>query len=368
MNDPFIKQIEFIFRKSLIALFKKLFHRNKPFQATIDFNKCKFLFIRQDRIGDVLVSTPIFHTIKKYYPNAIIDVLLSKNNHFALESDPLIRNKWIYEKKIFSTFLLFRNIRKEKYDYAVDLMDNISATSTLFCLCAGAKWNIGLEKENKFAYDINVPMLSKKDTHIITRIAQLLIPFGIEPRNEKLEVRYFISKESERFVKDFLNQTNPMCQPLIGINISAGSEARFWGIDNFIKVIKHIEKNYPSYKIIILYKPSDEKYAKLLDVSTQVIISSITNKFDQYAAFISKLSFLLTPDTSAVHLASAFKISAVVLYVQSNKNLRIWEPHNTDYEAIITDVDDLSTIKVESVVGALDRLIDRKLLTNYKNV
>lgn len=92
-----------------------------------------------------------------------------------------------------------------------------------------------------------------------------------------------------------------------------------------------------------------------------MILSPVTKTFDQFAAFIKRLSFLISPDTSAIHLASAFFIPSVVLYVQSDKALRIWEPYKTDYEVVVTDVDDLSNIQVADVEAAFEKLIGRQL-------
>jgi len=45
-----------------------------------------------------------------------------------------------------------------------------------------------------------------------------------------------------------------------------------------------------------------------------------------------------------VHLAAAFGVSAVCMFVQSDKNLRIWDAYKSTAENLVTDVDDLSTI------------------------
>jgi ADP-heptose:LPS heptosyltransferase len=97
----------------------------------------------------------------------------------------------------------------------------------------------------------------------------------------------------------------------------------------------------------------------IAESNSSVVLSPVTQKYDLFASLVKRLSFLITPDTSAVHLASAFKICAVVLYVQSNKDLRIWEPYGTDYETIVTDTDDLSSISVENVESALKNIIER---------
>lgn len=340
--------------------------RNLP-SNTIDFNSSKILFIRQDRIGDVLVSTPIFASVKAHYPSAIIDVLLSENNHFVLINDPLIRKRWIYQKKISEAISLVKSIREEKYDFVVDMMDNPSVTSTILCLLSGARWNVGIAKDNNYVYDIKVPMLSRRETHIVDRIAQLLTPFHIDPKDENFYIRYFTLPESDAFVEEVLS-ANQLCKhPLIGINISAGGKARFWGIENYRALLSFITERYPELCPILLYQPSDkEEAAKIVEDNKNVILSPITKTFDQFAAFIKRLSFLVSPDTSAIHLASAFNIPSVVLYVQSDKALRIWEPYGTDYEVVVTDVDDLSTIPVTDVQATLKKLIDRYRIKNIE--
>jgi ADP-heptose:LPS heptosyltransferase len=360
MSDPVRKRVELWFRRLLIRLLGRIFQRNKPLQNNNDFNACKFLFIRQDRIGDVLISTPLFEVLKKHYPGAILDVLLSENNYFVLENDPLIHKRWMYKKNIGSIFSLVRALRNECYDFVIDLMDNPSTTSTVLCLLINAKWNIGIEKDNQFVYDIVVPMLSRQETHIINRISQLLVPFQIDPSAEIFAVRYFTSFESEKFVNSFLRQNKLFSHPIIGVNISAGNKARFWGVENFMELLDHLRNMYPEYKSLLLYQPSDKRQAEMIvEFNQSVVLSPITSSFDQFAAFVKRLSFLITPDTAAVHLASAFKVGTVVLYVQSNKALRIWEPYGTDCECIVTDVDDISMIPVAQVQDAFGKLIRR---------
>ena len=98
-------------------------------------------------IGDVLISTPLFDILKKKYPQAQIDVLLSPKNHFVLQNDPLIRKRWIYNKHFLQTISLIRGVRKEKYDFAVDLMENpICYVPSISVPSSGAKETIWLEK------------------------------------------------------------------------------------------------------------------------------------------------------------------------------------------------------------------------------
>jgi ADP-heptose:LPS heptosyltransferase len=357
MNDPLLKRIEIRFRLLLMRALGTFVGRDPAaFPSGFDFNRSKILFVRQDMIGDVLVSTPLFSLLKERYPHAIVDVLLSTKNHFVLQRSPYIRRRWVYTKGIVRTIFLLREIRRERYDVLVDLMDNPSATSTSFCLLAGARWNIGLEKENDFAYNIRVPMLSRRDSHIVKRIARLLTPFGIDVDHQPLTVRYDVADESRKFAEEFLRSREIRKGAAIGVNISAGTDVRFWGIDHFRNLSDRISLEFPSHPVVILYKPEDRLRAESIALSDgPAILAPVTRTFDQFGALISMMGLLVTPDTSAVHLAAAFGIPVVAMYVQSDKSLRIWEPYGSEYEAIVTDVDDLSTISVDRVMVGVRR-------------
>ncbi|MGB2867164.1 MAG: glycosyltransferase family 9 protein [Bacteroidota bacterium] len=360
MGDPLVKRIEIGFRRWLVRVLRFLFTRPRRPVENIDFNRSKFLFVRQDMIGDVLVSTPLLAALHDRYPGARIDALLSNKNHFVLERDPAVTKRWVYKKNLSSAVSILRNIRRERYDFIIDLMDNPSATSTVVCLLAGARWNVGIEKENDYAYDIVVPMLSRRDTHIIDRIAQLLTPFRISPSDHIFAIRYVTSPDSDRFAEGFIKTKLPSGRPIVGLNISAGSEVRYWGTRNFSDFISWVTSSHPECIILILHKPSDRDKAQAIhDLAPSAVVSPDTTSFDQFAALIRRLAMLLTPDTSAVHLASAFNVPVVVLYVQSDKSLRIWEPYGTEYEILVTEKDDLSTIPASDVTTAFERLYER---------
>jgi hypothetical protein len=48
-----------------------------------------------------------------------------------------------------------------------------------------------------------------------------------------------------------------------------------------------------------------------------------------------------------------------VLYVQTDKTLRNWEPYGTDFEAVISDLNGLSKIQLKDVQNGLSKLIKR---------
>ena len=353
-----LKSIEIGFRRFLLRVLGLLIKRDRPLPHDLDFGTKKYLFVRQDRIGDVLVSTPLIHALKQQYPSAVVDFLLSSNNHFVLENEPLVRKRWVYRKNLSSGIEVLRAIRRERYDFVIDLMDNPSATSTVFCLMAGGQWNVGLSKANAYAYDIVVPLLSRKDTHIVDRLAELLTVFEIPPRSTELKIWYRVKEESHSAALQFLSDQSLKPKEVLGLNISPGRGTRFWGVENYQKLLRWLCDTYPALPILVLSQPADREVAEsIVRPFAQVCLSGVTETFDQFAALVEQLRILITPDTSAVHLAAAFSIPAVVLYVQSDKSLRIWEPYGSVSETLVTDVDDLKTISADEVIRAVSKLL-----------
>jgi ADP-heptose:LPS heptosyltransferase len=354
----FLKPLEISFRQFLLRSLELLVRRGRSLPAGMDFSKKKFLFVRQDRIGDVLVSTPLIHALKEKYPSATLDFLLSSNNHFVLQNEPLVRKRWIYRKTLAGAIEMLKSIRGEHYDFVIDLMDNPSATSTVLCALAGGKWNVGLSKENAYSYDVVVPLLSRKEYHIVDRLAMLLTVFGVDRTFVDLRIHYSVSEESEMFAERWFNEQEIKGQRVIGINISPGEGTRIRGVTNYQGLIRRLKEEYKRVRLVVLHQPSDITVAQtIVGPFTDVLLSPETETFDRFAAIVRRVWILVTPDTSAVHLAAAFSIPSVVLYVQSNKDLRIWEPYAALSESLVTDVDDLKTIPLDSVVKAIARLV-----------
>lgn len=355
----FLKPAELALRRFVLRILGVFVKRGRPLPPTADISTMKFLFVRQDRIGDVLVSTPLLHALKARYPLATIDFLLSTNNHFVLQNEPLVRKRWVYEKTFLSALTILRELRREQYDFVIDLMDNPSATSTIFCALAGGRWNVGLSKQNAYSYDIVVPLLSRKEKHIVDRLAMLLTVFRINPEELTLNIRYSVMEESKSAADRTFAQKGLDNRSVIGINISPGSGTRFWSTRNYQELIRWLRSEYPHRPILLLYQPSDRVVAEAIARPfPDLYVSPETRTFDHFAALVQRLWLLITPDTSAVHLAAAFSVPAVVLFVQSDKELRVWEPYGTLSRSVITDVDDLQTIPVAEVTGAVKSLVD----------
>jgi ADP-heptose:LPS heptosyltransferase len=222
-----------------------------------------------------------------------------------------------------------------------------------------------LAKANDYAYDVIVPLLSRRETHIVERLSELLRAFGIDPAGEEKKIRYYLSPKSSVKALRIVEELGLNGKQVVAVNISAGHDTRFWGVDQFRRLLQMLGKSYGDLNFLLLSKPEDQRRAHEIGIGHDAVaIAPVLESFDEFAAVIQRSSFLITPDTSAVHLAAAFGIPSVVLYVQSDKSLRIWDPYQTPTVSLVADVDDLKVISPEDVVQAFDRLISHPEVAN----
>lgn len=79
----------------------------------------KILIFRTDRIGDFLISTPIFSSLKRNFPNSKIDIVCSDLNYNYVKTFRFFNNSYLYPKLFFKKIIFF--FKLPSYDYILVL-------------------------------------------------------------------------------------------------------------------------------------------------------------------------------------------------------------------------------------------------------
>ncbi len=144
------------------------------------------LVIRWDRIGDMVLSTPVFQTLKAAYPEAAIDVLASSSNAPIVAEHPAVDEVIVWQgrtRSIWSRHSLkaLRDLREREYDLVVDLLIDWSVSTALLAALI-APHRTGFSDHGKGAcYTLRGPR-SDSRTHLLTNNARLLDSLGIDAR------------------------------------------------------------------------------------------------------------------------------------------------------------------------------------------
>lgn len=348
------KRIELISKK----IFNKLIFNGKS-PILIDSPKLifsgslKILILRQDRVGDLIISSSIIRILRNTLPDARIDILLSAKNYPAsLCISDFVNKIYIYSKEIKNLIVLIKTLRKNKYDLIIDLFDNASTTSSLFIKLVKAESSLGFAKENKNIYKYIVPLADKRKNHIIDRISMILLPFGVNPAKENFHPYYPTDKEKlEKATKEFGKKSGKI---LVAVNVAGSDRSKFIGKDSLRELISLCQKFLKEFELILFFTSDYLDHIENITKDMIVLKAPLFKDFDSYANYLAACDVIITTDTSAVHLASAFKKPCIALYKGLNEKSDMpWYPYKTKFLAIETKGKSISEIPAVKIFEAL---------------
>lgn len=342
-----LKPIEHKIKALFFALFKSLLKRRRLDFTALDGDELKkVLFLRPEKIGDMVISFPVFDGLKKRYPHIKISILASPKNLTIIKHDPRFDKIFLYRKNIWRDIMELLSIRRERFDVVVDMICDDSVTALFLSqLAASGKPRIGVGKiKFREYYDFNYDHRMDNAGHIIENTLKLLNALGIESGAISGYSPPFIDANSLKKAAQFMGRISKEIPALrqIGFNLSAGSPTRVWAERKSVELVQRILDHNEDCTVILFSMPADrhrgEKLVSRFHRRVHLIPEGL-NLMD-VSALISKLDVLITPDTSLVHIARSFRIPVVGLYSRFMKNFLLWRPYGQEIGAVVSNNDD----------------------------
>ena len=315
----------------------------------------KVLIIRLGKIGDIVVTSFVFEIIKTNYPQIDIYLLTSKSNKGVLEFNPRLK-KVYYSKNNVTLFWNLLKLRFFNFDLLLDFNDNQSTTSSIIFRLLHAKFKAAYNfKKYENIIDIKITPLRKNESHIIERTKDFLLQMGIQIDNFKVKPFFYLNPSLHTEIKKEKGEN----EKIVAINLSAGAKIRYWEKDKWVELIKLILNEYPAFKLLLLSTSKDESlrseiHSNLI-LTRYPVIKNLT--IQHFANYIQISDILITPDTSAVHIASALEIPTIAMYPNFDSNFVSWQPYKIPYRSIKSSVESVKQISVKEVFGAFLSLV-----------
>jgi ADP-heptose:LPS heptosyltransferase len=355
------KRIEVLSRRIFFGLIRWLLEReHKTSKEIKPEDMKKVLFLRYDKMGDMIISLPVFKALKEKYPNIHIAVMCSPRNKVVLKGDKNVDEIFVYRKRLFTDIRTVMEMRKRRFDCLVDLVFWKSVTSAILtAVIKGRGISIGVGKGTfKEFYDYIIPTERENKEHIIPKTMQVLEIFGIDPKSCDLYPHLSISEDDKLQAKAFLERIEG--SPIIGLNISAGQPNRLWSLEKFAKLVYFLKNENPKSSFVIIYSVKDKSRAIQLQsrLNSQAVLIPFNLSFQRVAAIIQNLDLLITPDTSLVPVAWSSGVSVVGLYSANLENFYFWRPLTPNSRTVISSsYYDIFDIEPEEVFKAANSLL-----------
>ena len=263
-------------------------------------------------IGDTLFNTPVFRSIKTYFPNKKLIVVLNPKNYKLFETNPYIDEILLYSGKTKHFFKILKQLQQIQPKLVLALHSN-DPQATPLAVLSGAKYIIKLPNDKNQFTKWHSNSIVKKDNkeHFIKTRLKFLNYLGIQENDCTMDL--FLKKE-------WIEELNILSKDtqFIGFQIGASTISRRWFNERWVELGKKLLNKYPNIKIILTGAPN-EKY--LTDeVEKGINDNRVLNMAGKFSlggavALISKLDLLITPDTGPLHIAIALKTPTIGLFV-----------------------------------------------------
>ena len=345
------------FKARLLKLLTK--KNNKP----LDLGKVKkVLVLKYDRIGDMLATTPIFRELKLAYPDIDISVIASNANQSVIRYNPYIKDIFINNKdNLISDLRTLFFLRKKRFDVCIELEHSVVYHAILRLRIINPKVVFSIHKDGRYGtrgselelYKFHT-LKNKKDNFGKIWL-QTLTFFGINPVSEKYDL--FLSKYEREKAQEFLSHFDKELK--IGVNLEGSFQEKQIQLKELRQICKGIHKGYQNIKIIILASPNQKQKIDhlLVELGLDFVIPSYFSILD-VSALIQQLDLIITPDTSIVHIASAFNKPIVTIHENNLDSYRLWGPTSTMNKTIFAksehglfdySVDDIVSSSLEMI-------------------
>lgn len=272
----------------------------------------KILILRFSSIGDIVLTTPIVRTLKVQLDDAEVHFCTKTAYATIVENNPYI-DKVITLKDSLNE--LIQELKKENYDFVVDLHNNLRTKIIKYRLGKKSGTFNKLNKEKWLKVNLNINHLP--NVHIVDRYLEAAKELGIKKDTQGLD--YFIP-ESDEVPIDWLPESHR--EEYVAYAIGAQHATKRLPLNRMIELCDKINK-----PIVLLGGKEDSGIAEQLkaffqktdksepmepgleEMNKKTIIYNACGKFNlnQSASLIKNAKYVFTHDTGLMHIAAAFK-------------------------------------------------------------
>lgn len=292
-------------------------------------NVKKVLLIKLRHLGDVLLTTPLFHCLKEALPHASIDAYVYEESREILSTHPDIHSIVTYDRKwkslrffsrLFQEIKLLSHIRKEGYDLVINLTEG--DRGAIVARASGAPIRVGWDpkgkgfwgKKNLFTHLVKV---SSKPRHTVETNLDALRVLGIFPKEEQKRVIFHPSKEANGFIDLLLQSLKIEKKKYIVLHATSRWLFKSCSIEKFQEWGKFMISQGETLLLTGSNLPKEKEFINAINKkisSPRVFDLSGELSISQLGSLIEKSKLLVTVDSLPLHLASALSIPTLVFF------------------------------------------------------
>jgi len=316
----------------------------------------RVLVIRDDGIGDLIVSIEVLRAIAEASPTITLDLVASPQNAPVARTLPFVNEVMVHKRQfLLRSWPLWRRLRRNRYDAVVDArvaVRNVNVQTTCLLLSTRAPIRIGLSgrgNDRVYTHKVEAENLPHWTDHVVA----LAAPFGVLPDSRDWRPRLELP-DSARADAEAAWKEVGSGRPRVLVNLSVGHPERWWPPERYVPVLARVRQRLPRATIMLVGMPAE--LAVGVRIARDAGGKAVQLSLLQVIGAVGTADLVISPDTSVTHAASAFATPTLTL---QRKGTGQWSPYKTPGRvAFSDDPRRISDMPPERVVEAVDALID----------
>jgi len=332
----------------------------------------RVLVMRPDYLGDVVLSLPAVYLLKKYFPDAEIDMLVSNNSAAILQDVKEIDTIW---KIDFADFTanptskkelrrIFSQMKNRRYDLAVDLLGADCVREIAYKLKipqrVGFSDYAGCASAPDYSYMLtHAVRFPKSKKHDSQNRVDLLRAVGLE--SGEVPLRLDVSENATIAVQAKL-QAWKIETPYAVLHSCTSNPIKNWTQQRFAAVADYLVERY-QLESLLTGAAGDKYYCEGIQkcAGYTAHIHNVCGEFEipELPALFKRASLMIMVDTGPMHIAAAVGAPIVALVLPPFESAF---PFGQRESTLIPSLQGKSTFPLETItVTDVCREIDKKM-------
>ncbi len=334
----------------------------------------RVLLVRLRSIGDTVLSTPSLFALKRFLPQASIDILLEDWVAPVLDGFPHVDNVITFQRGSTSARArVARRLRAGRYDVVYNLHGG--TTATFLTRATGARHRVGYQTyqyarlHNHLSPSSSL-LWERDQTHSVEQQLALLGWTGI-PVSDRPPTQLAVTEQSAAAIGSRLESAGLIDVPFVVIHPAAAFATKQWAAEHFGRVATELGgKGLP---IVAIASPKETPIVDELKRNTPAPLLAMTDlSLPEITALIARARLFVGNDSGIAHMAAAVKAPSVVIFGSSN--IAHWRPWaNAAAEIVYEEMECqpchgyfcekfqqpecIKRVPVERVMAAIDRVL-----------
>lgn len=287
----------------------------------------RVLVVRLRSLGDTVLATPALDALRRFLPEARIDVLLEDWVAPVLAGFDAVDNVITVARHSTSArALVARTLRAHRYDVAYNLHGG--TTATLLLRASGARQRVGYAyyQYSRF-YNHRAPRASelwqRQQTHSVEQQLALLGWTGV-PVTDRPPTRLVVTPTADARIRTRLRALNVTgAQPYALVHPAAAFDSKQWAAENFARITEDLAAR--GLVSIAIAAPQEVETIEKLRAASSVPVAAFTDlSLPEVTALAARARLFVGNDSGIAHMAAAVNTPAVVIFGSSN--VAHWRP------------------------------------------